>query len=254
MGLPAVSCAHTLVRMGGVGEEGNRARADRLCAAFLVSFLDAAALPPGMRRIRAPDVAAPPSGSRTVHQGQAIWLGAPDAELYRLDDTRWLLRSPRRAGELAGELLGPAATQPLAAAADDPRRAREDDDPRHAREGDNQQRAREEDSQQHAREGADPAVGGAGGAGPSTSGKGPRQVRLHVVRDTPSTEHVSVLQAGSVVARLRAVPGEGSALPDGLAAELGRLVAQRLTELAVAALELRRPGWHPARWIARPNR
>ncbi|WP_261568026.1 hypothetical protein [Frankia gtarii] len=190
MGLPDVSRAHTLVRMGGGAQEGDRRRADRLRAAFLASFLDAAALPPGMCRIRPPDAAAAPSGGRTVHQGRAIWLGTPDAELYRLDDTRWLLPSPRRAGELARELPELPATPPLAGAGDDP----------------------------------------------------------------PGAGHVSVLQVGPVVARLQAVPGEGSALPDGLAADLGRLVAQQISVLAGAALDLRRPAWHPARWISRPGR
>ncbi|WP_083507238.1 hypothetical protein [Frankia sp. ACN1ag] len=227
MGLPDVSCAHTLVRMGGGGEEGDRTRADRLRAVFLASFLDAAALPPGMCRIRAPDTTAPPSGGRTVHQGKAVWLGAPDAELYRLDDTRWLLPSRRRAGKLARELLGPPITPPLAGATDDPRCARGGDDP---------------------------AMAGAGGAGPSTGGRGSGQVRLHVVRDTPSAGHVSILQVGPVVARLQAVPGEGSALPDGLAADLGRLVARQISALDGAAVDLRRPAWHPARWRSRPDR
>ncbi|WP_235826344.1 hypothetical protein [Candidatus Frankia alpina] len=197
MGLPDVSRTHTLVKMGGGAEKGDRTRADRLRAAFLASFLDAAALPRGMCRIRPPDTVtpppdtvAPPSGGRTVHQGRAIWLGTPDAELYRLDDTRWLLPSPRRAGELARELLEPPATPPLADAGDDP----------------------------------------------------------------PGAGHVSVLQVGPVVARLQAVPGEGSALPDGLAADLDRLAAQQISVLAGAALDLRRPAWHSARWISRPGR
>ncbi|WP_261555152.1 hypothetical protein [Frankia tisae] len=190
MGLPDASRTHTLVRMGAGGEEGDRARADRLRAAFLASFLGAAALPPGMSRIRPPDAASPPSAGRAVQQGRAIWLGSPDAELYRLDDTRWLLPSPRRAGELVRELLGPPAIPPLADAGDDP----------------------------------------------------------------PGAGHVSVLQVGPVVARLQAVPGEGSALPDGLAADLDRLVAQQISVLAGAALDLRRPAWHPARWISRPGR
>ncbi len=213
--------------MGGGDEEGDRTRADRLRAVFLAAFLDAAALPPGMCQIRPPDAAAPPSGGRTVHQGQAIWLGAPDAELYRLDDTRWLLPSPRRAGELARELLGPPTTPPLAGTADDPLWLRGGDGP---------------------------AVAGLGDAGPSTGGRGSGQVRLHVVRDTPSAGHVSVLQFGPVVARIQAVPGEGSALPDGLAADLGRLVARQISALSGAALELRRPAWHPARWLSRPGR
>ncbi|EIV94469.1 hypothetical protein FraQA3DRAFT_4224 [Frankia sp. QA3] len=194
--------------MGGVGGEGDPTRADRLRAAFLGSFLTVAELPPGMCRIRPPGITAPdppapqpgrgPAG-HAVHQDHAVWLGSPDAELYRLDDARWLLPSPRRAAGLARELLGPQAIPPSA-----------------------------------------------GGAAPGPA-------RLQVVRGTPTAGYLQVIQLGPVVARLQAVPGEDSALPDGLDANLGRLVAQRIAELAGAAAGLRRPGWHPARWIRRPG-
>ncbi len=214
--------------MGGAGKEGDPTRADRLRAAFLASFLTATELPPGIHRIRSPGTALGPpalgppalgapapdpaglesvavrsgrgSAGRAVHQGHAVWLGSPDAELYRLDDARWLLPNPRRAAALAAELLGPRA------------------------------------------------------APPSTGGAGPDTTRLHVVCGTPAVGFLQVIQLGPMVARLRAVPGEDAALPDGLAADLGRLAARRLEELAGEAAALRRPGWHPARWIPRPGR
>ncbi|CAO5236756.1 hypothetical protein [Frankia sp. AgKG'84/4] len=96
------------------GEEG-RSRSGRLQAAFDASFLTAAVLPAGLTLIRAPasprfaageDVGA---DAGAVCHGQAIWLGQPDAPLYRLDDERWLLAGARRADALVRGLLEPAS-------------------------------------------------------------------------------------------------------------------------------------------------
>jgi hypothetical protein len=201
VGLPGVHRANTLVRMGCADKEGNPTRAGRLRTAFLGSFLTAAELPPGLWRIRSPDTGlGPPAlGPPPLCQGHAIWLGSPDAELYRLDDARWLLSTPRRAAALAGELLEVQAA-PL----------------------------------------------GTGGASPPPPWP-------QVVRGAPADGFQQVIQRGPVVARLRVVPGEDAALPDGLTADLGRLATRRIEALADAAATLRRPGWRRGRWIPRPG-
>ncbi len=78
-----------------------------------------------MWRIRSPDVATahpadqpiPGDGTnaeadgreiQAVHRGHAIWPGTPDADLYRLDDSRWLLRNNRRAALLTRRLVARA--------------------------------------------------------------------------------------------------------------------------------------------------
>ncbi len=101
--------------MGIDDREEGRSRSGRLPAAFDASFLTAAVLPAGLTLIRAP--ASPGStsdvgvdaGVGVVCHGQAIWLGQPDAPLYRLDDERWLLTNARRADALVRSLLGPAS-------------------------------------------------------------------------------------------------------------------------------------------------
>ncbi|ABD09710.1 hypothetical protein CcI156_11445 [Frankia sp. CcI156] len=110
---------------GGGGEDEGHPRSCRLWAAFRGSFLGPEALPVGMWRIRSPDVATahpadqpiPGDGTnpeadgreiQAVHRGHAIWLGTPDADLYRLDDSRWLLRNNRRAAALTRRLVARA--------------------------------------------------------------------------------------------------------------------------------------------------
>ncbi|MCK9924849.1 hypothetical protein MXD61_23775 [Frankia sp. AgPm24] len=109
---------------GGRGKDG-RSRSDRRLAAFFASFLSTAALPVNMTRIRAPDLTAagpapgaqPGSGIAGARSyGHAIWLGPPDARLYRVDDERWLLASATLAAKLAATL--PRALDVTPASAD----------------------------------------------------------------------------------------------------------------------------------------
>ncbi|MCL9761992.1 hypothetical protein [Frankia sp. AiPa1] len=46
------------------------------------------------------------AGTSGQSYGRAIWLGPPDARLYRVDDERWLLPSVRRAAAFARTLAG----------------------------------------------------------------------------------------------------------------------------------------------------
>ncbi|MCK9895653.1 hypothetical protein [Frankia sp. AgB32] len=101
--------------MGTDGGAGSRSRSGRLQAAFDASFLTAVALPADLTLIRAPDTPGSPQDAAAVRHGHAIWLGQPDAPLYRLDDERWLLASVRRADALARDLLGPAPATRAAA-------------------------------------------------------------------------------------------------------------------------------------------
>ncbi len=74
---------------------------------FSALFLDQAALPVGMRRIHMVDSAPllrPGSAARAVRSGTAIWLAEPDADLYRLDDSRWVMRSRRATAALFRDL------------------------------------------------------------------------------------------------------------------------------------------------------
>ncbi|WP_243407215.1 hypothetical protein [Frankia canadensis] len=60
----------------------------------------------GLTLIRSPGLDLPGPFDRgtadaAMLHGRAVWLGEPDAVLYRVDDERWLLPTPRRARELA---------------------------------------------------------------------------------------------------------------------------------------------------------
>ncbi|WP_163550351.1 hypothetical protein [Candidatus Frankia nodulisporulans] len=108
---------------GGRGK-GGRSRSDRRLAAFFASFLSTAALPANVTRIRAPDLTAagpapgaqPGSGIAGARSyGHAIWLGPPDARLYRVDDERWLLASVTLAAKLAAALARSLDVTPASA-------------------------------------------------------------------------------------------------------------------------------------------
>ena len=250
--------AHTLVGMGTGDAGGGRSRSGRLRVAFLASFLTAA--PPatltpttpartastpatstpatstptipasptgsvpggGLTLIRPPGI-DPPGGSTAggadLH-GRAVWLGEPDAPLYRLDDERWLLPSPRRAEELARDLRRPPARDPARLPSRDPARGRGHEP------GDLLGRGQALDPHSHGL-GHDTRAGTTG---------------------SEAWGWLCVMRSGAVVARVRMVPGEGATLPGELAVQVERLVRARVDDLAIAAAAISRPWWK--RWQA----
>ncbi|MCM3887106.1 hypothetical protein [Frankia sp. R82] len=270
----------------GGSREAGRTRSSQQRAAFLASFLAAATLPPGMTRIRAPDPPGSGSGSGSGERGarthgHAIWLGPPDARLYRVDDERWLLPTAALATALARALdVRPDRGQ-------DPAPGSElGSDPGSDLGiglGSDLGIGLASDPGSHLDHGKG-AAGGSGVDGPGCVRAPPRPDRTArtvntvdaanaanaanatgaenieadpdrietgagtLVAGSPTSEVLHVSHRGRALARLRLSPGEDTCLPADLVIELTRVVDDQLELLAGTAEALRPPRWHPARW------
>jgi hypothetical protein len=158
-------------------------------------FLGPGDLPPEMRCVRDARDAdmVPPGDDANRHgwkrAGWASWFGPADADLYRVDDVRWLFGSERPAERRYAEIAARAGAS-----------------------------ARE----------VDPVVE----AGLQTCAFG-----------TPGREYVHLIAGGVIVARIRAVAGEGATLSNERVLDLARVAAARLLFHLAAGRAEPEPTW-----------